>query len=508
MEYAVQMQNIKKVFGKFTANDNITLEVKKTEIHALLGENGAGKSTLMNVLFGIYQPDGGEILINEQKVKINNPNDANDLKIGMVHQHFKLIDTFTVTENIILGSEETNRFGAIDRGAANKKVQQIIDSYSFGIDATKKVKDLTVGEQQKVEILKMLYKNSEILIFDEPTGVLTPQETKELLKIMKAMQQQGKTIILITHKLNEIKEVADRCTVIRKGTSIGTVDVKSTDEQEMANMMVGREVNFEVKKEPAKPTTTILDVQNISVVDDAGVNKLQDVSISVRKGEIVGIAGVDGNGQNELVAAITGLTKIKSGKIEYQGVDISSKSIRQRNDAKISVIPQDRHLLGLVLDYNLAENSVLFEYHKQPFSKSGILNKQAIEQHAQMIVEKYDVRSPKGISGSARDLSGGNQQKLIIGREIERNPELLIAVQPTRGVDVGAIESIHRQIIEERDKNVGILLISLELEEVMKVSDRIVVIHDGKIIGEVDPKNTTEEEIGLMMAGKQVENAK
>lgn len=502
MSYAVEMLKVTKIFGSFKANDEIELRVKKGEVHALLGENGAGKSTLMNLLFGFYKLDGGSIRINNQDVEITDPNMANELGIGMVHQHFKLVKPFTVTQNIVLGSEPTK--GAfLDLKEANNKVQAIIDEYDFQINATDKISALTVGQQQKVEILKMLYKDADILIFDEPTGALTPQETKELLEIIKKLQAQGKTIILITHKLNEIKAVSDRCTIIRLGKSIDTVEVAKTSEEQLAELMVGRSVNFKVDKAEQKTGEEILKVKDLVMYNNRGINTVKKVSLSVKEGEILGIAGVDGNGQIELIEGITGLSPIESGQIEFKNQDITKTSIRERNEMKICHIPQDRHRHGLVLDYNISENAVLNEYFKESYSKAGILNYGALNKRGQELVDKNDIRSPHGIQTIVRDMSGGNQQKLIIAREIGRNPELLIAVQPTRGVDVGAIENIHNQLLEERSASKAIILVSLELEEVLKLSDRIAVMHNGELMDIVDAKDASEEKIGLLMAGKR-----
>ncbi len=502
--YAVEMLNVTKIFGHFKANDNITLQVEKGEIHALLGENGAGKSTLMNLLFGFYSLDGGEIKINEQKVEITNPNIANDLKIGMVHQHFKLIKPFTVAQNITLGSEIT-RNKKIDINATNKKVQNIIDQYDFNLKATTKVEDLTVGEQQKVEILKMLYKEAEILIFDEPTGALTPQETIELLNTIQRLQNKGKTIILITHKLQEIKAIAHRCTVIRRGKSVATVFVNDCTEEKLAELMVGRAVNFDVNKVDKNPTKDILQIENLTMYNSFGSKTLDDVTLNVQYGEILGIAGVDGNGQSEIVEAITGLQQVSSGTINYISNDIkhdiTKKSIREIINLGIGHIPQDRHKHGVVLEFSVAENAVLKRYYKSPYAISGRLNKNKFNSYAEKLILENDIRTPHGVKSLTRDLSGGNQQKLIIAREIAEQPDLLIAVQPTRGVDVGAIENIHQSLLKERENDKGIILVSLELDEIMKLSDRIAVMYDGRLMGIVDAKTATQNQIGLMMAG-------
>ncbi|WP_024613219.1 ABC transporter ATP-binding protein [Clostridium sp. Ade.TY] len=509
MEYAVEMLNIRKEFPGIVANDNVTLKLKKGEVHALLGENGAGKSTLMGMLFGMYQPDRGTIKINGKEEKITNPNKANDLGIGMVHQHFKLVENFTVTENIILGCEPKKGL-VVDIKTAAKRIEELSKSYGLNVDPYAKIEDISVGMQQRVEILKMLYKNADILIFDEPTAVLTPQEIDELMKIIKNLIKEGKSIILITHKLKEIKAVSDKCTVIRRGKYIGTVDTKSTSEAEMAKMMVGREVSFKVNKKKSEPKEEVLKIDNISVKNNKKVFGLKDFSLSIRSGEIVGVAGVEGNGQNELVEAITGLRKVESGKVIYKNKDITNEKTRKRIDKGIAHIPEDRHKRGLILDYTLEENMIIEVYNKKPFSKRGILNKAAIRKYAEKIIGEFDVRSGEGPISKSRTLSGGNQQKAIIGREVELNPDLLIAVQPTRGLDVGSIEYIHRRLVEQRDKGKAVLLISLELDEVLNVSDRIAVVNSGELVGIVNSDETNENEVGLMMAGikggKQNEN--
>lgn len=499
MDYVIEMLNIRKEFPGIVANDNITLQVKKGEIHALLGENGAGKSTLMNVLFGIYQPDAGKIRVNGKDVNITDPNVANELGIGMVHQHFMLVDTFTVTENIILGNEPKKGV-KIDMSKAEKEVQEISDRYGLKVDAKALVRDISVGMQQRVEILKMLYRKADILIFDEPTAVLTPQEISELMQIMKSLINEGKSIILITHKLNEIKEVADRCTVIRRGKGIGTVNVSETSTEELASMMVGREVVFKTEKSPVKPKEPVLQIQDLVVKDNRGVDMVRGLNLEVRKGEIVGIAGVDGNGQSELIEAITGLRKVESGKVLLNGNDLTNLKPRKITESGIGHIPQDRHKFGLVLDYPIGENLVLQTYYKEPFSKRGQLNFKNIYNYAEKLIEEYDVRTPSSTT-LARALSGGNQQKAIIGREVDRSPDLLIAAQPTRGLDVGAIEFIHKKLIEERDKDKAVLLISFELDEIMNLSDRIAVIYEGKIVAIVNPEEADEQELGLLMAG-------
>ncbi|HOP73725.1 MAG TPA: ABC transporter ATP-binding protein [Bacillota bacterium] len=500
MSFVVEMLRIRKEFPGIVANDDITLQVKQGEIHALLGENGAGKSTLMSILFGLYQPDGGEIRIRGKQVEISNPNVANDLGIGMVHQHFKLVHNFTITENIILGIEP-KRGLVVDKKAASAKIRELSEKYGLNVDPDAKIEDVSVGMQQRVEILKMLYRNADVLIFDEPTSVLTPQEIQELMKIMRNLIAEGKSIILITHKLKEIKAIADRCTVIRRGRLIGTVDVAETSEARMAEMMVGREVNFQVVKAPAKPGKVVLAVENLSVLNNRKVLGLKDFSLEVRAGEIVGVAGVDGNGQVELVEAITGMRRAESGKIMLNGKDITEASVRSRIKAGIAHIPEDRHKHGLILDYSMEDNIALKVYDEPPYSSRGLLNRNEIRRYAQTVIEEFDVRSGQGAISVARSLSGGNQQKAIVGRELAQNPELLIAVQPTRGLDVGAIEYIHRRLVEQRDKGKAVLLVSLELDEILSVSDRIAVINNGELVGIVQADETDENEIGLMMAG-------
>ena len=500
--YAIEMLNITKRFPGIIANDNITLQLRKGEIHALLGENGAGKSTLMSVLFGLYQPEEGVIKKDGEVVKINDPNDANRLGIGMVHQHFKLVECFSVLDNIILGVEP-NTAGFLQTKEAREKVVALSEKYGLHVDPDAIIEDITVGMQQRTEILKMLYRDNEILIFDEPTAVLTPQELEELMQIMKGLAKEGKSILFISHKLNEIMEVADRCTVLRKGKYIGTVDIANTTKEELSRMMVGRDVEFVVHKDPAKPTDVVLDVKNMTVASKAhNNNAVKDVSFQVRRGEIVCIAGIDGNGQTELVYGISGLEPLKSGSLIFNGKDITHLPIRKRSVMGMSHIPEDRHKHGLVLDYSLENNMVLQRYFEPEFTnKAGFLRKDNIRKYAERLIEEYDVRSGQGPITPARAMSGGNQQKAIVAREIDKNPLLLIAVQPTRGLDVGAIENIHRQIVAHRDAGNGVLLVSLELDEVMALSDRILVMYEGEIVAELDPKKTTVEEMGLYMAG-------
>jgi len=493
------MLNIRKEFGNFVANDNITLQLEKGEIHALLGENGAGKSTLMNVLFGLYQPEGGEIRVRGKKVDITDPNVANRLGIGMVHQHFMLVENLTVTENIILGNEP-KKMGMINIRSAAKKVAEISKLYGLNVDPNAKIEDISVGMQQRAEILKTLYRGAEILIFDEPTASLTPQEIKEFILIMRKLIEEGKSIIIITHKLQEIMDVSDRVTVIRKGKGIGTVITSETNPEELATLMVGRQVTFKTEKGPSHPTEEVLKVENLFVNDTRGIEKVKGLNISVRRGEIVGIAGIDGNGQTELIGALTGLNKAKSGKITINSKDVTGKTPRQITETGIGHIPQDRHKHGLVLDFSVGYNAVLQTYYQKPITRKGIMNYKLVSEKAKKIIEEYDVRT-QGEHAIARSLSGGNQQKLIIGREVDRDPDLLIAALPTRGLDVGAIEFIHKKLIEQRDRGKAVLLLSFELDEVMNVSDRIAVIYDGKIIDTVDPTVTTESELGLLMAG-------
>ena len=505
--YVVEMLHITKRFPGIIANDDITLQLKKGEIHALLGENGAGKSTLMSVLFGLYQPEEGEIRMNGQKVDIRNPNDANALGIGMVHQHFKLVECFTVLDNIIMGVEPTDKLGFLQKKQAREKVIELSQKYGLHVDPDALVEDITVGMQQRTEILKMLYRENDVLIFDEPTAVLTPQEIDELMQIMKNLAAEGKSILFISHKLAEIMAVADRCSVLRKGKYIGTVDTKETTPAELSRMMVGRDVKFAVDKESTNPGQVILDVQNMSVASKRGSNDaLKNVSFQVRGGEIVCIAGIDGNGQTELVYGITGLEPLKTGKLTLCGRDITKASIRKRSMAGMSHIPEDRHKHGLVLDYSLEDNIVLQRYYQKQFTNlAGFLRRKNIRSYADSLIKQYDVRSGQGAITTARSMSGGNQQKAIIAREIDKEPELLVAVQPTRGLDVGAIEYIHSQLVAQRDAGKAVLLVSLELDEVMNVSDRILVMYEGEIVGEFDPKNVTVEELGLYMAGAKRE---
>ena len=500
-DYVIEMLHITKEFPGIKANDDITLQLRRGEIHALLGENGAGKSTLMSVLFGLYQPEKGEIRKDGKPVKIHNPNDATALHIGMVHQHFKLIEVFTVLDNIILGAEDT-KMGFVQRKEARKKVEELSKRYGLAVDLDAKVEDITVGMQQRVEILKMLYRENEILIFDEPTAVLTPQEITELMQIMKGLAKEGKSILFISHKLNEIMEVSDRVSVLRKGRYIGTVNTKDTTAVELSRMMVGHDVQLVVDKSPAQPGKTVLKVVDLHVPSRLYKHDaVKGVSFTVRQGEIVCIAGIDGNGQTELVFGLSGLEKCSGGKIEINGVDITHAPIRKRSEAGISHIPEDRHKHGLVLDYTLEQNMVLQSFEEPRFQHLGFIKFDAVRKYAERLIEEYDVRSGQGPVTIARSMSGGNQQKAIVAREIDRDLPLMLAVQPTRGLDVGAIENIHKQIVAQRDAGKAVLLVSLELDEVMNLSDRILVMYEGEIVGELDPKQTTVEELGLYMAG-------
>ena len=533
--YAIEMLHITKEFPGIKANDDVTIQLKKGEIHALLGENGAGKSTLMSILFGLYQPDSGIIKKDGKEVKITDPNVATSLHIGMVLQNFKLVEVYSVLDNIILGDEPIKEynfsaknkvlngflkgfsktmtflnkhiFKVIDRKKAYDQVVKLSNQYGLFIEPNAKVQDITVGMQQRVEILKMLYRENDVLIFDEPTAVLTPQEISELMEIMKKLASEGKSILFITHKLNEIKEVADRCTVLRKGRCIGTVDVANVTKEELSEMMVGRKVQLIVDKTEAKPKDVVLKVENLVMIDKLHkTNAVNNVSFDVRKGEIVCIAGIDGNGQTDLVYGITGLEPIKSGKVYLNNVDITNLSIRKRNKVGLAHIPEDRHRHGLVLDYSLEQNLVLQNYFEDRFQKAGFIKFKNIRKYADDLIEKFDIRSGQGSITVARSMSGGNQQKAIVAREIDRNTDLLIAVQPTRGLDVGAIENIHSRLVELRDADKAVLLVSLELDEVMSLSDRILVMHKGEIVGEFNPKEVTAQELGLYMAGAKKQN--
>jgi simple sugar transport system ATP-binding protein len=499
-DYIVEMLNITKRFPGILANDDISIRLRKGEILALLGENGAGKSTLMSILFGLYKADSGTIRLRGKEAHVSNPNVANELGIGMVHQHFKLVHNFTVTENIILGLEPIKGL-VVDLKSAARRIEELSETYGLNVDPYARIEDITVGMQQRVEILKMLYRNAEVLIFDEPTGVLTPQEIDDLMAIMRNLIAEGKSILLITHKLKEIKAIADRCTVIRRGKVIGTVEVADTDEARMAEMMVGRAVSFTVDKAPREPGAVVLEIDRLNVLSSRKTQAVKDLSLELRCGEILGIAGVDGNGQTELVEALTGLRKVQSGAIRLKGVDVTRATVRSRIRSGMAHIPEDRQSRGLVLDYSMEDNLVLEVYGLPPYSRAGFLDRKAIREHAGKLMEDFDVRAGEGSFAVARSLSGGNQQKAIVGREIDHDPDVLVAVQPTRGLDVGSIEYIHKRLVEQRDRGKAVLLVSLELDEIMDLSDRIAVISHGSIVGTVDPKSVTEAEIGLMMTG-------
>ncbi len=508
-EYAIEMRNITLSFKRKIANDDVTLKLRKGEVHALLGENGAGKSTLMSVLFGLYKADSGDIYVNGKKEIIDGPVTANKLGIGMVHQHFKLVHNFTILENIILGIEET-KGGIIQLADARKRVVELCKKYSFDLDPDAKIEDITVGMQQRTEILKMLFRNNNIMIFDEPTAVLTPQEIEEFMIMVKNLKAEGKSILFISHKLDEIKQVADRCTILRRGKRIDTVDVDKVSKEELSEMMVGRKVSLKVDKSEAKPKNVILEVKNLVVAGERGhKDKVRNVSFDVRSGEIVCIAGIDGNGQSELIKGITGIKPIKSGTISLDGEDFTSKSIRYKNTHGFSHIPEDRHRDGLILDYNMANNMVFQQYFEKEFSNSGFLKTKDIIEYTQKKIDDYDIRSLNGPYSMTRDMSGGNQQKIIVAREMSKPHKLMIAVQPTRGLDVGAIEYIHKEIVKLRDHGIGVLLVSFELEEVMNLADRILVMFEGEIVGEFkDVKNLDLNELGLYMAGGKRMNMK
>lgn len=498
-ENVIEMRDITKVFGGFVANDKINLHLRKGEIHALLGENGAGKSTLMNMLAGLLEPTSGEIAVNGQVVNLDSPSKAASLGIGMVHQHFMLVEAFTVAENIILGSELTKN-GVLDIAGASKEIKALSERYGLAVDPSAKVADISVGAQQRVEILKTLYRGADILIFDEPTAVLTPSEIDELMAIMKNLVKEGKSIILITHKLDEIRAVSDRVTVIRRGKSIETVEIAGATNADLAEMMVGRSVSFKTEKQASKPKEVVLSIKDLVVNENRGVPAVKNLSLDVRAGEIVGIAGIDGNGQSELIQAITGLRKVESGSIELKGNSIVGLHPRQITELSVGHVPEDRHRDGLILEMMISENIALQTYYKEPHSKNGILNYSNITSYAKKLMEEFDVRAASELVPAAA-LSGGNQQKAIIAREIDRDPDLLIVSQPTRGLDVGAIEYIHKRLIEERDNGKAVLVVSFELDEILNVSDRIAVIHDGKIQGIVSPETTNKQELGVLMAG-------
>ena len=505
-ENVIEMREITKVFGEFVANDKINLELRKGEIHALLGENGAGKSTLMNMLAGLLEPTSGEIVVNGQVVELDSPSKAASLGIGMVHQHFMLVEAFTVAENIILGNELTKN-GVLDIARATREINELSERYGLAVDPSAKVADISVGAQQRVEILKTLYRGADILIFDEPTAVLTPSEIDELMAIMKNLVKEGKSIILITHKLDEIRAVSDRVTVIRRGKSIETVEIAGATNADLAEMMVGRSVSFKTEKQEAQPKEVVLSIKDLVVNENRGVPAVKNLSLDVRAGEIVGIAGIDGNGQSELIQAITGLRKIESGSVELKGQSIVGLHPRQITEMSVGHVPEDRHRDGLVLDMMISENIALQTYYKEPLSKKGILNYSNIINYAKKLMQEFDVRAASEIV-PASALSGGNQQKAIIAREVDRNPDLLIVSQPTRGLDVGAIEYIHKRLIQERDNGKAVLVVSFELDEILNVSDRIAVIHDGKIQGIVTPETTNKQELGVLMAGGELEKEK
>lgn len=498
-ENVIEMRDITKVFGGFVANDKINLHLRKGEIHALLGENGAGKSTLMNMLAGLLEPTSGEIAVNGQVVNLDSPSKAASLGIGMVHQHFMLVEAFTVAENIILGSELTKN-GVLDIAGASKEIKALSERYGLAVDPSAKVADISVGAQQRVEILKTLYRGADILIFDEPTAVLTPSEIDELMAIMKNLVKEGKSIILITHKLDEIRAVSDRVTVIRRGKSIETVEIAGATNADLAEMMVGRSVSFKTEKQASKPKEVVLSIKDLVVNENRGVPAVKNLSLDVRAGEIVGIAGIDGNGQSELIQAITGLRKVESGSIELKGDSIVGLHPRQITELSVGHVPEDRHRDGLILEMMISENIALQTYYKEPHSKNGILNYSNITSYAKKLMEEFDVRAASELVPAAA-LSGGNQQKAIIAREIDRDPDLLIVSQPTRGLDVGAIEYIHKRLIEERDNGKAVLVVSFELDEILNVSDRIAVIHDGKIQGIVSPETTNKQGLGVLTAG-------
>ena len=511
-DYIVEMRHITKRFPGIVANKDVTIQIKKGEIYAILGENGAGKSTLMSMLFGMYEPDEGEIYIRGKKEIISSPRYATQLNIGMVHQHFKLVSNYTIAENIIMGIEPVKKalgiFPYVDIKGANEKIARLSRQYGLEVDPKKVIADINVSVQQRVEILKMLYREAEILIFDEPTALLTPQEIEFLLKIIKGLRDGGKTIILITHKLEEIKKVADRCAILRRGELIDVLDVQSTSTKEMASKMVGREVSFTLDKTPAKFRDVVLDVKDLTVTNEDKFQVVKNVSFSVHGGEIFAIAGVSGNGQVEIADAIAGLMKAHSGQILLNGKDITEYSIRKRTLEGIAYIPEDRQTYGLILDFTLEDNLALKNYFKEPFSRKGILNKKEFETYGEKLIQEYDVRSGQGNRTQVRSMSGGNQQKAIIAREIQQDTPLLIFVQPTRGLDIGAIENIHKQILAERDKGKAILLISLELDEIMNLADTIGVIYNGQIQKIADASTLTTKEVGQFMMGVKNENDK
>lgn len=500
MSALLEVNNITKIFPKVRANDGVNLTVEKGEIHAILGENGAGKSTLMNVIYGLYKPDSGILKFNGEVLNLNGPHEAIEKGIGMVHQHFMLIPVLTVAENIVLGAEPGRI--SYNKKKANELIKDISKKYHLDIDPDIKVKDLTVGLQQRVEIIKAFYRNAKLLILDEPTAMLTPQEIEELFEIMKNLKKQGISIIFISHKLEEVMEISDKVTVMRRGKTVGTLNTKDTSQQELANLMVGREVVLRVEKTEYKPGDVVLTVKDLNVTGEQNVNKVKDVSFDVKSGEIFGLAGIDGNGQTELIEALMGLRPIKSGIIKYNGKNIEKMPTRERYKLGISYIPQDRQQEGLIMNFSVAENLVMKEYKNNEYSKNGIIQYKKVFKNADEKIKEFDIR-PTDYTILAGNLSGGNQQKVILAREVGTNPKLLIAVQPTRGMDVGAIEYIHKRLLKLRDEGSGILLVSLELEEIMSLSDRIGVIHNGKLMDILDGKTATRERIGLLMAGSQ-----
>lgn len=503
----VELKNISKVFPNIVANDNVSIDVKQGEIYAILGENGAGKSTLMSILFGLYEPTSGEIYIKGEKVKITSPLDANRLHIGMVHQHFKLVDNQSIAENIILGIEPIKKtlkiFSKVDIKKANEDVALLSKKYHLEVNPTDLIQDVAVSTRQRVEILKMLYRNAELLIFDEPTAVLTPQEIESLLNIIKSLRDSGKTIIIITHKLDEIKKIADRCAILRKGKLIDVLDVKSTTTKEMSSKMVGHDISLQIKKNENAFGKTVLSVRNISHKNDEAIQILNKVSFDVRSGEILAIAGVSGNGQVEIADAIAGLIDISEGSISLNGEEINTLSIRERSEKGISYIPEDRHDVGLLLDFTLSENLCLKQYYKEPYcSKHGVLNFDKFNSISKELIDVFDIRCGEDKENTlVRSMSGGNQQKAIIAREIHSNGDLVIFVQPTRGLDVGAIEIIHKRIAELRNQGKAILLISLELDEIMSLADTILVIYNGEVQTIEDAKNLSKEKVGEYMMG-------
>ncbi|SKB51997.1 simple sugar transport system ATP-binding protein [Lachnospiraceae bacterium] len=504
-EYIIEMRNVTKRFPGIVANDDVSIKVRKGEIYALLGENGAGKSTLMSMLFGMYEPDEGEIWVRGKKEDIKSPSYATSLNIGMVHQHFKLVSNYTIAENIILGVEPKKKafglFPYVDIKTANERISELSEKYGLEVDPTKIISEVNVSTRQRVEILKMLYREAEILIFDEPTAVLTPQEIDSLLQIIRNLRDGGKTIILITHKLEEIKQVADRCAILRRGKLIDVRDVEGMDTKEMANLMVGRQVQMKVEKKPAVFGKEVLEINDLHVKNEDNFEVVKGVSFKIHAGEIFAIAGVSGNGQTDIADAIAGLLPVSEGKISVNGTDVTHMSVRKRTESGISYIPEDRHSVGLVLDFDLKDNLALRRYYKEPFAKNGVLDNKSFEEYGKKLIEKYDVRCANSTATVVRSMSGGNQQKAIIGREIEQDAPLTIFVQPTRGLDIGAIENIHRQIVEERDKGKAVLLISLELDEIMGLADTIGVIYNGKL-GKIAPAaEFTSSEVGEYMMG-------